>query len=675
MMSCMFTGWPFVTVCINIPKLTYAWTRGVHFTQKLSLLRPQASRAGMPPKKGKGKKDGKGGKGKGVAAKAPAEPEPPPELSEEVKAMINQIEQLQKDVENEVKERNKFQLEVDMIRTFWEATGQQLEESNAELINLYSEIETDELNNRQDIKEYLGEIKLYKEDLKKHQKGFDKHVHKTEDVEVKPYEKERSEMILDEQLDIEDAVNTLKTKHNDDMAKKREEMKQQLLQTEQKYKKKLELLQHDLTNKEKTKLSEREHYWSSLLHNLQQDHDKRYSEFDAFLNECKKKDLRHKDKVSKQIQVFVTEENKKRRVLGSLEVIRLKQEKKKVQMQITKLQKLLRNPIMKKHPNERIKRLELSQFKRDYEVCDQKFKQLELDIDELHRKFQQNIQDIQHAADRENALLEAQLGALMDKLHAMQARVCLQLFSIDLGTLGGPVNQAGDNQVLQDTGTAQEHWSRRTRLNQTVTWQLQNVKELLQRDVETAVKERTALIKLINEKIDELFWARTLLQKVACLLAEATKTNSGKVLEDCAPEPVEQEVHLQDDGQPIGGLMDEIVRIACKNPSDNFRNLMFDPVLDRQLRNTKELLHSHAELATKRRTQLILLLNDKTHQLHDVQRRVKEINLQLEKQKIVQARKLNIEEALLLLTLNQGSQTRGPRARCGPQDTSLRPPP
>ncbi|XP_054618085.1 dynein regulatory complex subunit 4-like [Dunckerocampus dactyliophorus] len=606
----------------------------------------------MPPKKGKGKKDGKGGKGKGGAAKAAEVPEPPPELSEEVKAMIKQIEQLQKDVENEVKERNKFQLEVDMIRTFWEATGQQLEETNAELINLYSEIETDELNNRQDIKEYLGEIKLYNEDLKKHQKGFYKHVHKNEDVEVKPYEKERSEMILDEQLDIEDTVNTLKMKHNDDMAKKRGEMKEQLLQTEQKYKKKLELLQDDLTNKEKTKLSEREHYWSSLIHSLQQDHDKRYSEFDAFLNECKKKDLRHKDKVSKQIQVFVaTEEKKKQRVVGSLDVLMLKQEKKKVQTQITKLQKLLRNPIMKKHPNEKIKHLELSELKQDHEVHDQKLKQLEQDIDELHKKFQQNIQDIQHRADEEITQLEAKLGALTDKLHRMQARVCSQLFGIDLGSLGGLVNQAGDNQALQDTGTVPDHWSRRTRLNQTVIWQLQNVKELLQRDVETAVKERTALIKLINEKIDELFWARTLLQKVTCQLAEAIKTNSGTVLQDSAPEPVEPEVHLQDDGQPIGGLMDEIVRIACKNPSDNFRTLMFDPVLDRQLRNTKELLQSHAELATKRRTQLILLLNDKTHQLHNVKRKVKDTNLQLEKQKIVAARRLNVDEALLLLTI------------------------
>ncbi|XP_061756832.1 dynein regulatory complex subunit 4-like [Nerophis ophidion] len=607
----------------------------------------------MPPKKGKGKgkKEGKARK-----AKPPAEPEPPPELSEEVKAMIKQIEQLQKDVENELKERNKFQLEVDMIRTFWEGTGQQLEETNAQLINLYSEIETDELNHRQDIKEYLGEIKLYKEDFKKHQKGFHKHVHREQAADVKPYEKERGEMILDEQLDIEDTVNTVKMKHNDDLAKKKKEMREQLLQTEQKYKKKLELLQHDLTNKEKTKLSEREHYWSSLIHSLQQDHDKRYREFDAFLNECKKKDLRHKDKVSKQIQVFVaTEENKKQRMLGSLDAIMLKQEKKKVQTQITKLQKLLRNPIRKKHPNEKIKRLELSELKQDYEFRDQKFKQLQMDIDELHRKFQQNIQDIKQRADQENAQLEAKLNSLTDKLSGMQSRICLQLFGINLATLGGVIHTAGDNLTSADTGTTQEHWSRHTRLNQTVAWQLQNVKELLQRDVETAIKERTALTKLINEKIDELFQAKNELQKVTWDLLEAIKMNSGKVLQNSATEPVEPEVHLQDDSQPMGGLMDEVVKIACKNPADDFganvTSLIFDPVMDMQLRNTKELLQSHTEMATKRRTQLILLLNEKTHELHNIQSKVKETYLQLKRQKIVASKNLNVEDALLLLTI------------------------
>ncbi|XP_061560621.1 dynein regulatory complex subunit 4-like [Phycodurus eques] len=599
----------------------------------------------MPPKKGKGKKEAK-------KPKAPPEPEPPPELSEEVKALIRQVEQLQKDVETEMKERNKFQLEVDMLRTFWEVTGKQLEEINATYVNLYNEIETDELNHRQDIKEYLGEIKLYKEDLKKHQKDFEKHVRKADDTEIKPYEKERAEMILDEQLDIEDTVSTLKAKHNEDMARRGQEVKEQLLQTEQKYKKKLDLLQHDLTDKEKTKLSEREHYWSSLIHSLQQDHDKRFSEFDAFLNECKKKDLHHKDKLRKQIQVFVaTEENKNQRVDRSLDVKMLKQEQKKVQAQIIKLRKLLRNPIMKTNPNERVKRLELKQLKCDYDSRDLKFKQLEEDMDEMRKKFCENILDVQQKANQEHADLETKLATVMEKIHKLQALVCLRLFGIDLGVL---VSVAGDNLVpglQEDAGQLQEHWSRKTRLNQTITWQLQNVKELLQRDVETAVKERTALIKLINEKIDEVFQAETELQKVSWQLEVMTKSKSGKVLQDSTPEPLEPPLHLQDDRQPMGGLLEEVVRIACKNPPTKSLNrrssLMFDQVLDRQLRNSKDLLQNHAEMATKRRTQLILMLNDKTHELHSLVRKVKETNKELEKQKFAADRDQSVGGGLV----------------------------
>ncbi|XP_051908054.1 dynein regulatory complex subunit 4-like [Hippocampus zosterae] len=599
----------------------------------------------MPPKKGKGgKKEGKKGR---KTPKTPAEPEPPPELPEEVKALIRQVEQLQKDVETEMKERNKFQLEVDMLRTFWEVTGQQLEETNADYVNLYNEIETDELNHRQDIKEYLGEIKLYKEDLKKHQKDFEKHVLKVDDMEVKPYEKERAEMILDEQLDIEDTVSTLKAKHNEEMARREQEMNEKLLQTEQKYKKKLELLQHDLTNKEKTKLSEREYYWSSLIHSLQQDHDKRYSEFDAFLNECKKKDLLHKDKLRKQIQVFVaTEENKKERVDGSMDVKMLKQEQKKVQAQIIKIRKLLRNPIMKKHPNETVKQLELKRLKRDYDACEQRVKQLQRDMDEMRAKFPENILDIQQRAEKEHAELKAKLATLTEKTHKLQSLVCLRLFGIDLLATGGPVIQAVDNMDSKE-----QHWSRKTRLNQTVTWQLQNVKELLLRDVETAVKERTALIKLINEKIDEVFQAKMKLQKVSWQLEAAKQSESGKGVQDSVPLPLESPLYLLDDRQPMGGLMGEVVRIACKKPRATSENrlssLMFDPVLDKQLRNSKELLQSHAEVATKRRTQLILILNDKTHELHGLHRKIKETNKELEKQKLASDRNLSVKGALL----------------------------
>ncbi|XP_037101124.1 dynein regulatory complex subunit 4-like [Syngnathus acus] len=603
----------------------------------------------MPPKKGKGKKEKKGKK----RPKAPQEPEPPPELSDEVKALISQIEQLQIDVETEMKERNKFQLEVDMLCTFWEVTGQQLEETNAEYVNLYNEIETDELNHRQDIKEYLGGIKLYKEDLKKHQEDFEKHVRKVEELEVKPYEKERAEMILDEQLDIEDTVNMLKAKHNEDMARREQGMNEQLLQTEQKYKKKLELLQHDLTNKEKTKLSEREYYWSNLIHNLQQDHDQRYSKFDAFVNDCKTKDLHHKDKLRKQIQVFVaTEENKNHRVDGSMDIKMLKQEQKAVQGQIIKLQKSLRNPIVKTHPNERVKHLELSKLNQDYDSRDQKFKQLERDMEEMHHTYCENLLDIQWKADQKHAEMEAQLAALKEKIQKLQSLVCMRLFGIEIPATGALVKQAADNQA-DEAGRSPGHWSHKTRLNQTVTWQLQNVKELLQRDVETAVKERSALTKLINEKVDEVFQAKKALQKVTWQLEVAKKFKSGKVPQEFCPEPLETPLHLQDDKQPMGGLMEEVIRIACKDPPTDSQNrlssLMCDQVLDRQLRNSKELLESHAEVATKRRTQFILILNDKTHELHGLQRKIKDTIKELEKQKLVADQNLSVRGALLQL--------------------------
>ncbi|XP_057679533.1 dynein regulatory complex subunit 4-like [Corythoichthys intestinalis] len=603
----------------------------------------------MAPKKAKGKKEGKG---KAKAPKPPPEPLPPPELSDEVKALIKQIEQLQKDVETEMKARNNFQLEVDMLRTFWEVTGQELAETNAEYVNLFNEIERDELSHRQYIKEYLGEIKLYREDFKKHQEDYKIHVSQVEELEVKPYEKKRSEMILDEQQDIEDIVNTLKNKNNEDMARRGQEMKEQLLQTEQKYKKKLELLQHDLTNKEKTKLSEREYYWSSLIHNLQQDHDRRYSEFDAFLDDCKKKDLLHKDKLKKQIQVFVaTEENKNKR-LDAKDVKMIKLEQKKVQSQIVKLQKMMRNPIKKTHPNETVKGYELNQLKRDYDLRDKKLKQLECDMDEMRKTYQERLQDIKQRADQENAELQSKLDVLSEKLQKLQAVVCTRLFGIDFSAIGVPDKKVVDKTALDSQEDArQEHWSRKTRLNQTVIWHLQNVKELLQRDVETAIKERSTLIKLINEKLDEVFQVKLTLQKISCQMEMATMSKSGKGCQYNTPEPLEPPIHLQDDRSPMAGLMEEIVKIVCKNRTtktqNKFSTLVFDQILDTQLRNSKQLLQSHAEMASKRRTQLILMLNDKTHELHGLQRKVKETNQELDKQKLVVDQNKSVEGALL----------------------------
>ncbi|XP_077565914.1 dynein regulatory complex subunit 4-like [Stigmatopora nigra] len=604
----------------------------------------------MPPKKGKGKKEAKP-KGKAKSPKLPPEPGPPPELSDEVKALIVQVEQLRKDVETEMKERNKFQLEVDMLRTFWEVTGQQLVETNAEYVNLFNEIEMDELNHRQYIKEYLGEIKLYREDLKKDQEDYRSHVQQVEELEVKPYEKERSELILEEQLDIEDAVNMVKNKNNEDMARRGQQMKEQLLQTEQKYKKKLELLQHDLTNKEKTKLSEREYYWSSLIHNLQQDHDKRFREFDTFLEDCKKKDLLHKDKLKKQIQVFVTEENKNQR-LDAKDVKMIKLEQKKVQTQIVKLRKLMRNPILKTHPNETVKGHELDELKCEYDVANQKFQQLERDINEMRKTYQERMLEIHQRAEKEQAEIKSKLAVLSEKLQKLQAVVCSRLFGFDFSSMGIHLKQAIPD-LKEDP--RQDHWSRKTRLNQTVIWQLQNVKELLQRDVETAIKERAALTKLINEKIDEVFQAKMAVQNVFRQMEMEIKSNSGKGSRFSTPEPLEPPIYLQDDRSPMGGLMEEIVKIVCKNrrgkTQDKFSTLVFDQVLDTQLRNSKELLQSHAEVASKRRTQLILMLNDKTHELHGLQRQVKETNQELEKQRLAADQNKSVEGALIRLDL------------------------
>ncbi|KAK2858640.1 hypothetical protein Q5P01_003260 [Channa striata] len=303
------------------------------------------------------------------------------------------IVRLREELDREREERNYFQLERDKIHTFWEITDRQLQEAKAAQKTLDKDIEEDEGRHQVEIKVYKQKMKhlLCEHENTISELKADALVssmvvqEKQQRLETELHNKMRSILVNMQELDIENLVNKLELKHEEEMMKTRDICEKQLTETKAKYEEKMALLPQELDNMRKNETREREDHWSSHITALIENHKKTFSEAHALV-ERMQQDVVANDSLKKDIIQMKEEEAVKQKDLTPV----LEENKHLVKLLINITKEIDENETKikyyssKKDTNEKIKEKELRELKGQFEELAKKFSKLQLERDRLY---------------------------------------------------------------------------------------------------------------------------------------------------------------------------------------------------------------------------------------------------------------------------------------------------
>ncbi|XP_037304017.2 dynein regulatory complex subunit 4 [Pungitius pungitius] len=399
-------------------------------------------------------------KGKGSSKKPPKARTPTlidgftkEELSKE--QLEEHIMRLREQLDREREERNYFQLERDKIHTFWEITDSKLEEVKAEKKNFDKDMEEDEGRHQVEIKVFKQKMKhLLCEhqnavsELKAHGLVSKQLVQKKQEQLQTELHKEMRDVIVDmQELNNENLVKELELKHEEEMTLIISRGEKQNAEMKAEHSKKLELLQQQLDNFRTNFTCETEDQWNSYISTLMEDHNKAIIEIEVAIPRIKRA-VEENSLLKKSVdEMMETQEDDSHLVCIVLENQHLVQVWSEVEEENKKLERQLRFSSLEKVDSEKITKKKLDELKQDNEALEQKFRKLQLEINELYKTSTQNIQQAQQKADRKSMQLEGKLKDLTDGLEETQAQL-LSVFSasnMDQTALHGVTNTIEKN--------------------------------------------------------------------------------------------------------------------------------------------------------------------------------------------------------------------------------------
>ncbi|CAG5855209.1 unnamed protein product [Menidia menidia] len=386
-------------------------------------------------------------------------------MSENVSVQLLHIEEhilrLGEELDREREERNYFQLERDKIDTFWEITNRKHDEMIAELKVLDKAGEDDEGRHKVEIQVYkqkmkhllcehqntLSELKAYcletTEVLQMEQ----------EQLEMELYKKRKSLLIDMQELDDGDLISELTLKHDEEMTVTKNNWERLLEETTGKYVKKMQQLEQELEDLNKSVISECTLLWNTHISAIIEDHKKFTRENLSVLFKENKKE--NKEELKKNIA------EQRGKVTKILQQQRFASRKtKSLADVVSKTQSDSERKVNliseRKGGLERDKTKALKDVKRDYEELEEIFRevkangcvakrsesisnfvslfflmcvclpispQLQLERDDLHKSFTMNVESYRGKADEGNVGLERKLQALRDSLDTTETQL------------------------------------------------------------------------------------------------------------------------------------------------------------------------------------------------------------------------------------------------------------
>lgn len=384
--------------------------------------------------------------GKKAQKKKPsAEPveEIPADLKElSVPQLKDRIDAFQYRFNKAAKDRNYMQLEKDMVNRFYEITKQEVKQLEAELLNMDRKMEVLERDHRVHIKVHEQKVQNleyeHKESRRQVEDGGDMAIHKERelhDERVVFMSKEKLNIkrdLKEQQLENEDDVKMMRQGFAKNLAKLRETFEENHRNLQKQYEDQVEQLKVDLELRRKVEIHEIEERKNQHINELLDNHQEAFDEIKAYFNDITHDNLQLIKSLKDEIHEMKEREKKNEQRMANLvqenkghseELVPIQTEQRELEEELRSYPKdkmALRNlRAHYKHLDEQI-----AEARQEYKTTEDKYRKLEKERDDLYRRFQKAVREIQRKAELgKNAVLEKKLEVLTAQFDEKQAQL------------------------------------------------------------------------------------------------------------------------------------------------------------------------------------------------------------------------------------------------------------
>lgn len=337
---------------------------------------------------------------------------------------------LKEENDREREERNSFQMERDKIRTFWEITRKELEETKAKLRNKERKIEEAAEKNEEDMKFFKQKIKHlqyeHQNDLTECKtqsvvtlKEAADNFHDQEKELLKDKRTLKAEL-KENELGYQDLTKSFQLQHSEELTKARTEFETKAKEMEIKYEKKFTELKNELKAKHDMEISEVEERKNNHISDLICNHERAFNEMKNYYNDITLNNLALISTLKEQMEILRKQNERTVKQMADLmaENKRLAQPLQKALDEVREYKRLLENYEKDKISLANTKatlekeRKELEELRWTYDALELRFNKVQTDYNELHQKFMQGILEVQQKTAAKNVLLQKRVQTL-----------------------------------------------------------------------------------------------------------------------------------------------------------------------------------------------------------------------------------------------------------------------
>ncbi|BBN15820.1 dynein regulatory complex subunit 4 [Marchantia polymorpha subsp. ruderalis] len=375
-----------------------------------------------------------------------------------VKELQAQIVILEAEKLKEQSERNVMQLERDKIHAFWDIKKEEYEKLQAQLKikDRYAE----ELEEK-----HQGEIKVYNQKMK-HLLYEQQHTVTTiktdnqqalklqaeqglqREAELMSDKRDLKEQLKEMELSYEELIRQFRLERAKEITKMRQEFEIQQKEVEDKCEKKIKMLREELELRRKHEIHEIEERKNKHINELIKKHEKAFTEIKCYYNDITKNnldliktlkedvtDMKKKEALNEKLMHEIAQENKRlteplQKALKEVETLR-----KSVQ-NYEKDKALLHQRT--KQFNDRTKELKALEW--EYQALQERVNNAEAERDDVVKKFESSIYEVQQKCGLKNMLLEKKVQVLSTTLEKKETQ--LNYLAADSGKDAAQIDEA-----------------------------------------------------------------------------------------------------------------------------------------------------------------------------------------------------------------------------------------
>ncbi|PIN88790.1 hypothetical protein AB205_0221330 [Aquarana catesbeiana] len=237
--------------------------------------------------------------------------------------------------------------------------------------------------------------------------------------------------LKEQELANEMVLKNLKMKQDEERTQQRSDFERQVKEIENKYEKKMRVLRDELDLRRKTEIHEVEERKNGQINTLMKNHEKAFSDIKNYYNDITLNNLALINSLKEQMEDMRKKEDRLEKEAADLQLQnrRLAEPLQKAREEVAELQRQLANYQKDKtslaSTKARLKctEKELDDLKWEHEVLEQRSQKIQVERDDLYRKFTAAIQEVQQKSGFKNLLLERKLQALGDTLEKQEAQL------------------------------------------------------------------------------------------------------------------------------------------------------------------------------------------------------------------------------------------------------------